>query len=84
MRPQRTRTGLYEKTFVAILGVDGMRITAPCLVGDTMHVEVEVKEARVTSRGDRGVLNSRFELVNQRDETFMHYDMQQMVLCRPR
>ncbi len=78
-----TRTGLYEKTFVAILGVDAMRITQPCLVGDTMHVEVTVKEARVTSRGDRGVLNSRFELVNQRGETFMHYDMQQMVLCRP-
>ena len=76
------RTALYEKTFVAILGVDNMRITAPCLVGDTMHVEVTVNDARVTSKGDKGILNSRFELVNQRDETFMYYDMQQMVLCR--
>jgi acyl dehydratase len=78
-----TRTGLYEKTFVAILGVDNMRITQPCLVGDTMHLAVTVLEARRTSKGDKGVLKSRFDVVNQRDETFMHYDMQQLVLSKP-
>ena len=78
-----TRTGLYEKTFVAILGVDKMRITQPCLVGDTMHVAVTVLEARLTSKGDKGILNSRFDCVNQRGEIFLHYEMQQLVLSRP-
>ncbi len=75
-----TRTGLYEKTFVAILGVDKMRIPKPILVGDTLHVEVEVLSARETSKGDKGVLNSRFDIVNQRGEVVMHYEMQQLVL----
>ena len=78
-----TRTGLYEKTFVAILGVDNMRIPKPILVGDTIHVEVTVLSARETSKGGKGVLNSRFDIVNQRGETVMHYDMQQLVLTRP-
>lgn len=78
-----TRTGLYEKTFVAILGVDAMRIPHPTLVGDTIHVEVTVLSARETSRGDKGVLNSRFEIVNQKGDVVMHYEMQQLVLKRP-
>lgn len=79
-----TRTGLYEKTFVAILGVDDMRIPRPILVGDTIHVEVTVLSARKTSKGDKGVLNSRFNIVNQKGEVVMHYDMQQLVLSKPR
>ncbi len=78
-----TRTGLYEKTFVAILGVDEMRIPKPILVGDTLQVQVTVLSARETSRGDKGVLNSRFDIVNQRGEVVMHYQMQQLVLKKP-
>ncbi len=78
-----TRTGLYEKTFVAILGVDEMRIPKPILVGDTLQVRVTVLSARETSKGDKGVLNSRFEIVNQRGEVVMHYQMQQLVLKNP-
>ncbi len=77
------RTGLYDKTFVAILGVDKMRIPMPILVGDTIHVEVTVLSARETSKGDKGVLNSRFDIVNQRAEVVMHYEMQHLVLKRP-
>lgn len=77
------RTGLYDKTFVAILGVDQMRIPKPILVGDTIHVEVTVLSARKTSKGDKGVLNSRFDIVNQHGEIVMHYEMQHLVLSRP-
>jgi acyl dehydratase len=77
-----TRTGLYEKTFVAILGVDRMRFVQPVRVGDTLHVEVEVLSRRETSKGDRGVLNSLFQVKNQKGETVMQYEMQQMVLKR--
>ena len=75
-----TRTGLYEKTFVAILGVDKMRIPQPILVGDTLHVEARVLSARETRKGDKGVLNTRFEIVNQRGAVVMHYEIQQLVL----
>ena len=55
-----TRTGLYDKTFLAILGVDRMRFVQPVRIGYTLHVEAEVLSRRETSKGDRGVLNSLF------------------------
>ncbi len=77
------RTGLYEKTFVAILGVNNMRIPKPILVGDTIHVQATVLSAQETSKGDKGVLNSRFDIVNQHGDVVMHYEMQHLVLKRP-
>ena len=76
------RTGLYQDTFLAILGVDKMRMLRPVYVGDTIHVEVEVLTKRETSRGDRGVLNSLFRVKNQRGEAVMEYEMQQLVAKR--
>lgn len=77
-----TRTGLYEKTFLAILGVDRMRFLQPVRVGDTLHVEVEVLSKKETSKGDRGVLNSLFQIKNQKGEVVMQYEMQQLVQKR--
>lgn len=76
------RTGLYDDTFLAILGVNNMRLVAPVFINDTIHVEVEVLERRETSKGDRGILNSMFRVLNQRDELVMEYEMKQMVLKR--
>lgn len=74
-----TRTGYYEDTFLAILGVDKMRLPQPLYVGETIHVEAEVLSRRETSKGDRGVLNSRFLVKNQRGEVVLEYEMQQLV-----
>jgi acyl dehydratase len=73
------RTGLYEETFLAILGVNNMRLVAPVFINDTIHVEAEVLETRETSKGDKGVLNTLFRVKNQRDELVMEYEMKQLV-----
>ena len=73
------RTGLYEETFLAILGVNNMRLVAPVFINDTIHVEAEVLERRETSKGDKGVLNTLFQVKNQRDEVVMEYEMKQLV-----
>ena len=49
-------------------------VKGPTLVGDTIHVESEVREARLTSKGDRGLVRFANKVVNQRSETVLEYD----------
>ncbi|MFN2643402.1 MAG: acyl dehydratase [Burkholderiales bacterium] len=49
-------------------------VKAPTLVGDTLHVEAEVIEHRLTSRGDRGLVRFAVRVVNQRGEAVLEYN----------
>jgi acyl dehydratase len=49
-------------------------VKAPTLVGDTIHVEAEVIEHRLTSKGDRGLVRFANRVVNQRGETVLEYN----------
>jgi acyl dehydratase len=49
-------------------------VKAPTLVGDTIHVEAEVTEARLTSKGDRGLVRFANRVVNQRGEAVLEYN----------
>jgi len=49
-------------------------IKAPTVVGDTIHVEAVVTEARPTSKGDRGLVRFANRVVNQRNETVLEYN----------
>jgi acyl dehydratase len=49
-------------------------VKAPTVIGDTIYVECEVTEQRVTSRGDRGLVRFANKVVNQRGETVLAYN----------
>jgi acyl dehydratase len=49
-------------------------IKGPTLVGDTIHVEAEVIEHRLTSKGDRGLVRFANQVLNQRGETVLQYN----------
>lgn len=49
-------------------------LKAPTVVGDTVHVEVEVTEMRLTRKADRGLVRSANRVVNQRGETVLTYN----------
>ena len=49
-------------------------VKGPTVVGDTIHVESEVTEARLTSKGDRGLVRFANKVVNQRGETVLEYN----------
>src|ERR1043166_9441183 len=51
-----------------------LEVKAPSVVGDTIHVEAEVIEHRLTSKGDRGLVRFANRVVNQRGETVLEYD----------
>lgn len=63
-----SRLGVFESCSIALLGVDDWRFHAPVVVGDTVRVRVTILGTRVTTAGDSGVLERRFELINQRAE----------------
>jgi len=49
-------------------------VKAPTLVGDTIHVEAEVTEHRLTSKGDRGLVRFANKVINQRGEVVLEYN----------
>src|SRR3954452_8603142 len=49
-------------------------IKGPTVVGDTLHVECEVVEHRLTSKGDRGLVRFANQVVNQRGEVILEYN----------
>ena len=54
-------------------------VKGPTVVGDTLHVEVEVTEARLTSKGDRGLVRFANRVVNQRGEAVLEYNPLRML-----
>ena len=54
-------------------------VKAPTLVGDTIHVEAEVTEHRLASKGDRGLVRFANKVVNQRGETVLDYNPLRML-----
>ncbi len=57
-------------------------IKAPTVVGDTIHVECEVTEARLTSKGDRGLVRFANRVVNQHGKTVIEYNPLRMLRRR--
>ena len=54
-------------------------VKGPTIVGDTIHVEAQVTEARPTSKGDRGLVRFANRVVNQRGETVLEYNPLRML-----
>lgn len=51
---------------VAFYGIEKLRFTSPTFIGDTIRVEAEVLEKK--DKGAFGVLTSKLEIKNQRDQ----------------
>ena len=66
------QTNVLNGTGLAFMSMD-LTINRPTYVGDTIHVVVEVTEARAASRGERGVVTTRNSVRNQRGEDVLTY-----------
>ena len=58
-------------------------IKGPTSVGDTIHVECEVLEARLTSKGDRGLVRFANRVLNQKGEALIEYNPLRMLKRKP-
>jgi len=79
-----SRIGVFETCSIALLGVEDWRFLAPVLVGDTLRCRVEILGARLTSSGESGILDRRFTLLNQRNETVQTGRIGLLVAVSPR
>lgn len=66
--------GFAGDSAIAWLGVNNMKMLAPVKIGDTIRVEVEVKEKKPTKNPAQGVQTWRYTVINQRDEPVMELD----------
>jgi len=72
---------MMQDTGLAFLGAT-LDIKGPTVIGDTLHVECEVTEARLTSKGDRGLVRTANQVKNQRGETVLAYNPLRMLKRR--
>ena len=54
-------------------------VKGPTVVGDTIHVECEVTEARLTSKGDRGLVRFANRVLKQDGSTVLEYNPLRML-----
>jgi 3-hydroxybutyryl-CoA dehydratase len=52
---------------VASLGWKSWNFTAPIVMGDSITARISVETTKLTSKGDRGVVELRFDVTNQDD-----------------
>ena len=72
------QTGLIHGVGMAWLGGE-VKVTAPVLEGDTIHVEIEIADKRETKKPDRGIVTYKHKVLNQRDEVVMELTLQRMI-----
>jgi len=58
-------------------------VKGPTVIGDTIHVESEVIEHRLTSKGDRGLVRFANKVINQKGETVLEYNPLRMLKRKP-
>ena len=72
------QTGLIHGTGMSYLGSE-IRIVAPVLEGDTLHVSVTITDKRETKKADRGIVTYRHEVTNQRGEVVLETTVKRMI-----
>ena len=76
------RTGVFEGSAVALLGIDQWTFPLPIFIGDTVTCTVEILSTRLTSKGTNGIVERLVMLRNQHGEIVQRGRMDLMVLTR--
>jgi acyl dehydratase len=75
--------GFSQGTTLAFLEIESWKFKRPILIGDTVHVEVEIAEKRETSKPHAGVLKRDIRLINQHGEVVQEGRTVTLVKRRP-
>lgn len=78
------RTGVFSGSAIAMLGIQEWVFTAPVFIGDTVHLRLTIEDVSPSaSKTDRGVIQRRFELFNERNELVQTGRIDVLVRRRP-
>ncbi|MDJ0490921.1 MaoC/PaaZ C-terminal domain-containing protein [Rhodococcus qingshengii] len=78
-----SQSEVFGGAVLAFLGVDNLRHLKPCFLGSTIHVEVSVRDARLTSNSDRGICTFVYEVVDSAGEKILTADMKFLLRVTP-
>ena len=73
------RSGIYKDSIIAWLGTNNLKALAPVKMGDTIHVEIVVKEKKETKKPERGIITLEYILLDQKSEKVMTFDFTLMM-----
>ena len=71
-----------QTTGLALLEIE-KKVLKPVFAGDTVHAEVEVTAVRPTREGNRGIVTTTNDVLNQHGETVITYRAVRMMAGRP-
>ena len=77
------RSGLMEGTVLAWREINEWRFSQPVFIGDTVHVELEVKETRPMPRLKAGMVVLGVQVINQDHKAVMKGSWSLLVLTKP-
>ena len=77
------QTGLLHGAAIAFLSVGNVRTPRPVLKGDTIQARVKLVSKRLASKGHGGVVVTSHEVLNERDEVVMEYEVTRLIAVRP-
>lgn len=72
---------IIQATGLALLEVE-KKVLAPVRAGDTIHAVVEILDVRPTSKGNRAVVSSRNDVINQNGEVVITYSAKRLTAGR--
>ena len=77
------RTGVLEGTVIAFREINNWKFITPVYIGDTIHVEMEVMEAKALPRIGGGSVVITLDVKKQSGETAMKGNWTVLVMSRP-
>ncbi|OQY81321.1 MAG: dehydratase [Anaerolineae bacterium UTCFX3] len=77
------RTGALEGTVLAFREIVEWKFVRPVFIGDTLRVEMEVKELKAMPRIGGGQALVALDVKNQKDETLMRGTLAVLVASKP-
>ncbi len=80
---QAYQLGFLEKTVLAFREIN-MKFSAPVFIGDTIHVELEVKELKDAARLGGGLVTFGAKIIKQDGSTVQKGDWVALVASRPK
>jgi acyl dehydratase len=79
---QAYQLGFMERTVMAFRGLE-MKFSLPVFIGDTLHVELEVREKREMRRLGGGLVSLDVKIVNQDGKSVQSGTWEVMLALRP-
>jgi acyl dehydratase len=78
------RLGIFSGSAIAMLGIAEWTFAGPIFIGDTVRLRLRIEDVRPSaSKPDRGIVQRRFELLNQREEIVQTGRIDVLVRRRP-